>query len=119
MDLSVRSILVQLLGGESCLVDNESDFKLVKSAEGLENYDLGEEFDPSTVVGYITSNERLFVIKKLKSSNEDGYVFTAESYHQLDNGMWFDEISYEYSKGISNDEEDFKASLKLLKELFN
>lgn len=34
MDLSVRSILVQLVGGESCLIDNESDFKLVNQLKG-------------------------------------------------------------------------------------
>ena len=119
MDLFVRSILVQLVGGESCLFDNESDFKLLKSAEGLEKYDLGEEFDPSNVVGYITSSDRLFVIEKIKSSNNDGYVFHAESNFQLSDGKWIDGIHYEYSEQFSESKEDLEAILRLLNELFN
>lgn len=63
-NLSTRDILVKLIGGGDFLKDNEKDFKLVKSADGLDAYDLGEEFNINEVVGYIKSSERLFIISK-------------------------------------------------------
>lgn len=116
-DLSVREILAQLLGGEEALDNNEKDFKLFKSAKGLDKVNFYSDISFENVVGYITSSTRLFVIEKYVA--KDGEItYTAESYYQNKEGVWEDSIAYEYSEYFADDLEDLKKDIELIQELF-
>lgn len=113
-NLFIRDILVQLIGAENLLVDNEKDFELVKSANGLDAYDLGKEFNLSEVVGYIKSSERLFIISK---SAKDG-IYYAGGWHEVEPGNWMELEAYEYSARYIDEEDILEKCVKLLKDLF-
>ena len=120
VDLSVREILAQLLGGEGLLDKGETGFKLVKSAPNLENFKFFSEFtseDFEDVVGYIQSSTRLFVIEKHVA--KDGEItYTAENYYKNKAGEWVEEVNYEYTEYFANDIEDWKKNLEILQGLF-
>ena len=113
-NLSTRDILVKLIGGEDLLKDNEKDFELVKSADGLDAYDLGEEFNINEVVGYIKSSERLFIISKCA----DDSIYYAGGWYEVKPGDWMELEAYEYSTHYIDEAEVLEECVKLLKDLF-
>lgn len=121
-NLSVRDILAQLLGGEDLLDKGETGFKLVKfkSAPDLENFKFFSEFtseDFESVVGYIQSSTRLFVISRFEDKNGE-VTYTAENYFKNKAGEWQEEVNYEYTEYFANDIEVWKKNLEILQELF-
>lgn len=114
LNLTAREVLLQLLGGEDMLIKGEKDFKLVKSADGLKSYDLGEDYeDLSDVVGYITSSERLFIIRKGNNG-----IYYGESCHEVKPGNWMPLEHYEYSKQYIESDEELGKCTELLQGVF-